>query len=60
LPVTAEDRDSPLYVEGVSCPACHDSRDDRQRAAYAERQRQSELAARRGQLHVGAVRKPNG
>ena len=60
LPISAEDRASPLFEEGVSCPACHDSRDDRQRAAYAERQRQTELAARRGELHVGAVRKPHG
>ena len=59
VPVSPEDRASPLFVDGVSCPACHDARDDAQRAGYAERQRQTELAARRGEAHVGAVRKPH-
>jgi len=56
MPVSAADRQSPLYVDGISCPACHDTRDDRQRASYAERQRQIRLAADRGEAHVGAVR----
>jgi UPF0176 protein len=60
LPVSPEDRASPLYVDGISCPACHDVRDDSQRAGYAERQRQTELAAQRGEVHVGAVRTPRG
>jgi UPF0176 protein len=54
MPVSAEDRVSPLYREGTSCPACHDSRDDNQRAGYAERHRQVKLAERRGTTHVGA------
>ncbi|HSI20079.1 MAG TPA: rhodanese-related sulfurtransferase [Sphingomonas sp.] len=54
MPVSAEDRASPLYREGTSCPACHDSRDDDQRAAYAERHRQVKLAEQRGTTHVGA------
>ena len=54
MPVSADDRASPLYVDGVSCPACHDLRDARQRAGYRERHRQTGLAAARGQSHVGA------
>lgn len=54
-PVSEQDRASPLYVPGISCAACHDERSDEQRAAYAERQRQEELAAARGEAHVGAV-----
>ncbi|MFZ4688860.1 MAG: rhodanese-related sulfurtransferase [Polymorphobacter sp.] len=54
-PVSAADRASPLYVEGISCPACHTSRSDAQRAGYAERHRQEQLAATRGTAHVGAV-----
>jgi len=57
-PVNAEDQASPLYEEGVSCPACHHERSDEQRASYRERHRQEGLAAERGELHVGAVRKP--
>ncbi|MBY9062569.1 rhodanese-related sulfurtransferase [Sphingomonas yunnanensis] len=53
MPVSAADRASPLYAEGVSCPACHDSRDDAQRASYAERHRQQRLAEARGEEHVG-------
>ncbi|WP_299323761.1 rhodanese-related sulfurtransferase [Parasphingopyxis sp.] len=54
MPVSAADRASPYYVEGVSCPACYASRTAEQRRGYAERQRQSELAAARGVPHVGA------
>ncbi len=53
MPVSAADRASPLYVEGVSCPACHATRDAAQRAGYAERHRQQRLAEARGASHVG-------
>jgi UPF0176 protein len=56
MPVTPEQRSSPLYIEGVSCPACHATRTDEQRARYAERHRQTLLAEARGEAHVGAVR----
>jgi UPF0176 protein len=55
MPVSPEDRASPLYAEGVSCPRCHASRDEVQRAGYAERHRQVRLAAERGGSHVGAA-----
>ncbi|WP_016745815.1 rhodanese-related sulfurtransferase [Rhizorhabdus wittichii] len=55
MPVGPEDRASPFYVEGVSCPACADARSDEQRAGYAERHRQETLAAARGVAHVGAT-----
>jgi UPF0176 protein len=48
----------PDYEDGVSCPACIGERTPEQRAGYAERQRQEALARARGELHVGAVRKP--
>ena len=53
-PLSAADRASPLYEEGASCPACHDSRDEAQRARYRERHRQEQLAAQRGTAHIGA------
>lgn len=55
-PVSDTDRTSPLYADGVSCPACHAERSDIQRAGYAERMRQARLAEARGALHVGASR----
>nr|WP_208411891.1 rhodanese-related sulfurtransferase [Sphingomonas naasensis] len=54
-PVSPGDQASPLFVEGVSCPACHAGRSDAQRARYAERHRQSLLAEARGEAHVGAT-----
>lgn len=53
-PLSDDDRRSPLYQEGVSCPHCHDQRSDDDRARLAERQRQVELARRRGAQHIGA------
>jgi UPF0176 protein len=54
-PVSPADRESPLYEAGVSCPACHATRSEEQRASARERHRQETLAARRGLAHVGAV-----
>lgn len=56
-PIGDTERQSPLFVEGVSCPACYFERSDEQRAGYAERHRQTQIAARRGQAHIG-VRPP--
>jgi len=53
-PLTPEERASPQFSEGVSCPHCHELRSDEDRARYAERQRQVELAARRGTTHIGS------
>ena len=53
MPVSSEDRASPLYEAGVACPACAATRDTGQRAGYAERHRQVRLAAQRGEAHVG-------
>lgn len=53
MPVSAADRASPLYVEGVACPACTDRRDPARQAGYAERHRQAQLAATRGDVHIG-------
>jgi len=52
-PLTREDLASKNYRQGVSCPHCVDEQDESQRAAFAERQRQVELARARGDLHVG-------
>ncbi|WP_284125928.1 oxygen-dependent tRNA uridine(34) hydroxylase TrhO [Parerythrobacter aestuarii] len=59
-PVSPEGQQSPAYEEGISCPACVDERDEAQRARYRERQRQEELARKRGAAHVGAEFPPEG
>ncbi len=52
-PLTREDMASADYEQGVSCPHCVNEQDEAQRAAFAERQRQVELARARGDQHVG-------
>jgi UPF0176 protein len=53
-PLTAADRASELFQDGVSCPYCHDSRSEADRLRYAERQRQVELAEKRKSgPHIG-------
>lgn len=58
LPVSAKDKQSPHYVEGVSCPRCHDRTDPGDRERFAERQRQMELAMSRGVAHIGTDAMP--
>lgn len=54
-PLTAADRTSPQYREGISCHHCIDERSDDDRARYAERHRQVELAEARGEgKHIGS------
>jgi UPF0176 protein len=49
-----EDMRSPHYVAGISCAWCHETRSDADRARYAERHRQVELAEARGAApHIG-------
>ncbi len=53
-PITETDKQSPLYMKGVCCPGCHDTLSDEQKARFAERQKQMELAALRNEQHLGA------
>jgi UPF0176 protein len=53
MPVSVADQASPLFEPGVQCPACAGAREAEQRARYAERQRQVEMAGARGQEHIG-------
>jgi UPF0176 protein len=54
-PVKPEDRLSPLYAEGICCPYCHDRLTEDQKARFAERHKQIELAKQRQVVHMGAV-----
>lgn len=56
-PISAEDKASSKFVEGVSCPHCFDTQSDEKRARFAERQKQTELASRKGKLHLGETQK---
>jgi UPF0176 protein len=51
-PVSPEGRQHKDYAEGISCAACAGEMSDEQRARFAERQRQIELARARGEKHM--------
>jgi len=55
FPITDEDKLSPFYMPGVSCPRCHDRLTDEQKARFAERQKQIQLAKGRDEAHIGAL-----
>ena len=52
-PLSEADMAHEHYVEGVSCHRCHGERSEEQRARYAERHRQAQLADKRGRNHIG-------
>ena len=54
-PVSAADKASGKYVEGVACPACHDTISEERKARSAERHKQMKLAEKRGEKHIGAT-----
>ena len=53
LPITEEDKLSPLFESGVSCPKCHGTHSDEQIARFREREKQVQLAKERNEEHVG-------
>lgn len=56
-PISPEDKASVKFIEGVSCPHCFDNQSEEKRARFAERQKQTELALKRGKLHIGETQK---
>ncbi len=52
-PISAEDKQSPQYEDGVSCPHCYGQKTEAQRQRYRERQRQAEIAEKKGRPHLG-------
>ncbi len=54
-PITEQDKRSDKYQKGICCPLCYDRLTDDQRARFSERQKQIELAALRGEGHIGAA-----
>lgn len=55
FPITEDDKKSPVYMPGVSCPRCYDKLSDEQKKRFAERQRQIELAKQRNERHIGML-----
>ena len=53
MPISEEDMQSKHYQKGVSCPYCFDKHTRHQASRFAERERQVELAQKRGESHIG-------
>lgn len=54
-PITEQDKLSDKYQKGICCPLCYGRLTDDQRARFSERQKQIDLAALRGEDHIGAA-----
>jgi len=52
MPLSKEEMLSDNYVKGLSCPHCFENTTAEQKASFAERQRQVELAKQRGEKHI--------
>ena len=52
-PITEEEKTSEHYIQGVSCPRCHDKYTDEQKSSFREREKQINLAKARGEEHIG-------
>lgn len=52
-PITEDEKRRPEYEKGVSCHQCHTEMTGPQKAAFAERQKQIQLAKTRGETHIG-------
>lgn len=53
-PITEQQKQSPHYIAGVSCPRCYATLSEQQKARFAERERQVQLAKQRGEAHIGS------
>jgi len=53
-PITEEDKESPEYWKGVSCPRCFNNLTPEKAVRFSQRQRQVDLAKARNTTHIGA------
>ena len=52
-PISETDKRDARYIPGAACPHCHDRVSAAARARFVERQKQVDLAADRGAVHIG-------
>jgi UPF0176 protein len=52
-PITEDEKQSEHYRQGVSCPHCYDKTTKEQRRQFAMREKQIQLAKKRGDAHLG-------
>jgi UPF0176 protein len=54
LPITEEDKQSPQYEAGVTCPKCFGTHSEEQLERFREREKQVQLAKDRQEVHIGS------
>ena len=54
MPLKQEDTLLKSYIHGVSCKYCHNIKSDESKKRYADRQKQIDLAKKRGEKHIGS------
>jgi len=54
-PILPEDKSRPEYEDGVSCHQCVDQTSEDAKNRFRERQKQMQLAAKRGEQHMGSL-----
>jgi UPF0176 protein len=59
MPIDDEDKASPLFEAGISCPKCHGTHSQEQLDSFASRQLQMKLAKERNTVHLGKYLKPS-
>ena len=52
-PILPADRSKPSFEQGVSCHQCIDETSEENKERFRERQKQIQLSAKRGKLHIG-------
>ena len=52
-PLTEKDKESTMYLQGVSCHRCYNETSEVQKQSFAERHKQIMLAKERGKKHLG-------
>lgn len=55
MPISESDKNSEHFLEGVHCPHCYNSHDDRHYSRVKERHKQVQLAKAKGQKHIGDI-----
>lgn len=58
-PLSTQELASPDYREGISCPRCVNEADEDRLARLEERRKQVQLAAQRGEAHIGPKTVPD-
>lgn len=55
-PISAEEKKSDKYIEGVSCVYCFDLKSEEDRKRYAQRQHQIQLSRNENRPHIGMTK----